>query len=251
VRNHYHRAVEGFDPAASFGEQVAAGYDDHPRGDEQAAVAFLAGLAGDGSALELAIGTGRIGLPLSQRGVTVDGIDLSQAMVDRLRAKPGGDRIAVTIGDYADVPVAGSYRLIYVVYNTIFNLLTQDDQVRCFVNVAEHLDEQGVFVVEALEPSFLMRLRDHQYVDAEHVSVDEVWLDVSRVDPVRQLQDETHVRLTADGVRLAPIVTRYVWPSEMDLMARIAGLRLHHRFGGWQREPFTADSRLHVSVFGR
>ena len=199
--------------------------------------------------LELAIGTGRIALPLAARGVRVDGIDLSTAMVDRLRAKPGGDELHVTIGDFADVAVEGRYRLVYVVFNTLFNLLTQDDQVRCFVNVAAHLTDDGAFVVEAAVPGPLFRLRDDQYVDAEAIDVDEVRLDVGRHDPVDQLLDESHVSLTASGVRLAPIVTRYAWPSELDLMARIAGLRLAERWGGWLGEPFTARSARHVSVY--
>jgi SAM-dependent methyltransferase len=235
----------------SFDEASAAQYDDQPRGDEDAAVAFLRGLAGDGRALELAIGTGRIGLPLAAAGVPVDGVDLSEAMVVRLRAKPGGADLSVTIGDFAEVPVDGSYRLVYVVYNTFFNLLTQDDQVRCFTNVARHLDEDGVFVIEAAVPSWLYRLRDSQYVDAEEVRVDGVTLDVARYDPVTQLLDETHVVLGPGGVQAFPIVTRQAWPSELDLMARIAGLRLRSRFGGWSHEPFTADSRLAVSVFSR
>jgi SAM-dependent methyltransferase len=235
----------------SFGEDVAARYDDAPRGDEAEAVAFLAELAGDGPALELAIGTGRIALPLAARGVRVEGIDLSSAMVARLRQKPGGEQLPVTMGDFAEVPVAGRFRLIYVVFNTLFNLLTQDDQVRCFANVAAHLTDDGVFVIEAFVPTFLMRLRDDQYVDAEAIRVDEVRLDVARHDPVTQRLYESHVSLTAAGVRLNPIVTRYAWPSELDLMARLGGLRWRERFGGWQREPFTAASRLHVSVYGR
>lgn len=201
--------------------------------------------------LELAIGTGRIALPLAERGVDVHGVDISESMVARLRAKPGGDQLPVTIGDFADVPVDGTYRLIYVVFNTLYNLVTQDEQVRCFENVAAHLTDDGVFVVEASTPSSLHRLRDHQYVDAEAIGVDWVRLDVGRHDPLTQLLDETHVTLSADGVRLAPVVTRYVWPSEMDLMARLAGLRLHNRWGGWMRQPFTATSKRHVSVYGR
>src|SRR5690348_7776343 len=158
----------------SFGEDTAAIYDEAPRGDEEAAVAFLARLAGEGPALELAIGTGRIALPLAARGVRVDGIDFSGAMLDRLREKPGSERIALTLGDFADVPVSGTYRLIYVVFNTLFNLLTQDEQVRCFENVAAHLDADGVFVVEAFVPAFLYRLRDDQYVDAEAIGVNQV-----------------------------------------------------------------------------
>jgi hypothetical protein len=155
------------------------------------------------------------------------------------------------MGDFSEVSVDGTYRLIYLVYNTIYNLLDQDRQVRCFENAAAHLESGGAFVVEALTPWHLQGLRDDQYVDAERIGVDEVWLDVGRYDPVRQELDETHVALTKDGVRLYPIVTRYIWPSEMDLMARIAGLRLADRFGGWSREPFTARSDLHVSVYRR
>ena len=235
----------------SFGEDVAERYDDVPRGDEAAAVAFLERLAGGGPVLELAIGTGRIALPLAARGSRVAGVDLSPAMVARLRRKPGGDQIPVTLGDFAEVPVPGRFRLVYVVFNTLFNLLTQDAQVRCFENVAAHLADDGTFVVEAFVPTFLNRLRDEQYVDAEAIGVDEVRLDVGRHDPVTQTLYESHVSLTAAGVRLNPIVTRYSWPSELDLMARIAGLRLRDRWAGWNREPFTATSRAHVSVYGR
>ena len=243
--------MEGYDPMMSFDRESAAIYDDAPRGDEAAAVAFLEDLADAGPALELAIGTGRIALPLAARGVQVDGIDLSPDMVAKLRRKPGGEAITVTMGDFAEVPVAGSYRLIYVVYNTFFNLLHQEQQVRCFQNVAAHLTDDGAFVVEAFTPGYLHRLRDGQYVDAEEIGVDEVWLDVGRHDPVAQRLDETHVHLTGAGVRLYPIVTRYAWPAELDLMARIAGLRLKERLGGFGGEPFTAGSRLHVSVYGR
>ena len=243
--------MRNFDPLRAFDEEVAATYDDSLRGDEEETVAFLAKLAQGGPALELAIGTGRIGLPLAARGIRVDGIEISPAMVARLRAKPGGDRIAVTMGDFADVPVDGAYRLIFVVFNTLFNLLTQDDQVRCFENVATHLTADGAFVVEAFVPAYLNRLRDDQYVDAERIEVGEVRLDVGRHDPVAQILDESHVVLTREGVRLYPIVTRYAWPSELDLMARIAGLRLAHRWSGWQHEPFTAASRRQVSVYQR
>ena len=243
--------MDRYNPILSFGEEVASTYDDNPRGDEAAAVAFLEHAARGGPALELAIGTGRIALPLAARGIRVDGIDLSPAMVARLRAKEGGDRIAVTIGDFADVAVEGTYRLIDVVFNTFFNLLTQDDQVRCFENAAAHLADDGVFVVEAFVPAFLTRLRDNQYVDAEAIGVNEVQLDVARHDLVAQRLEESHVTLSAEGIRVNPIVSRYAWPSELDLMARIAGLRLRKRWGGWSGEPFVAESKLHVSVYGR
>ena len=243
-------AVKNYEPAMSFDTEHATVYDIvSMRGDEDDASSFLAWLAGDGPALELAIGTGRIALPLAARGVRVEGIDISPAMVAQLRAKRGGAEIPVTIGDFADVAVAGSYRLIYVVYNTLFNLLTQNDQVRCFENVAAHLDDDGSFVVEAMVPSYLHRLRDNQYVDAEAVGVRSVRLDVGRHDPVGQLLDESHVTLSAQGITVNPIVCRYAWPAELDLMARIAGLTLRHRWGGWNNEPFTAASKLHVSVY--
>jgi SAM-dependent methyltransferase len=250
--------VKDYEPIMSFGEDHAEEYDDlqrfsktPSRSDRAAAVTFLEKLSGRGPALELAIGTGWIALPLAARGIRVDGVDISPAMVDRLRAKKCGDQISVTIGDFADVPVPGTYRLIFVVANTLFNLLTQDDQVRCFENVAAHLTDDGSFVIEVFHPGYLYRLRDHQYVDAEAVEIDEVRLDVARHDPVKQLLEESHVSLSSEGVRLNPIVTRYAWPSELDLMARIAGLRLKERWGGWDREPFTSTSSNCVSVYGR
>ena len=243
--------MKHYDPAKSFLGEAAEQYDRHARGDEEDAVAFLAELAGDGPALELAIGTGRIGLPLAARGVAVEGIDLSPDMVAQLRRKPGGEDIPVTIGDFSEVPVSGSYRLVYIVFNTFFNLLHQEEQVRCFENVAAHLADDGAFLIEARVPAHIHALPENQYVHAEEVGVDEVWLDVAKYDPVTQRLEETHVRLGAGGVGLFPIVTRYCYPSELDLMARIAGLRLRERWGGWSREPFDARSELAVSVYGR
>src|SRR5438445_10892292 len=201
--------MENYEPIMSFGEAIAEIYDDVPRGDEVATVAFLEQLAGGGPALELAIGTGRIALPLAARGVRVDGIDISPAMVAKLRAKPGGDEISVTIGDFADVPVAGTYQLVFVVFNSLFNLLTQEDQVRCFENVAAHLTDDGSFVVEALSPRFFYRLRNHQHVDAEVIAVDEVRLDVLCHDAATQMLEESHVSLSRAGVRLHPVVQPY------------------------------------------
>ena len=243
--------MKDYEPIMSFGEDVAAMYRDVQRGDEMAAVAFLEQLAGRGPVLELAIGTGRIALPLAARGIRVDGVDISPAMIAQLRAKPGGDEIAVTLGNFADVPVSGAYRLIFVVWNTLFNLLTQEDQVRCFANVAAHLTDDGSFVVEAFVPAFLYRLRNDQYVDVEAIRVDEVRLDVLRHDTAMQMIEESHVSLASAGVRLNPVVQRYAWPSELDLMARLAGLRLKDRWGGWNREPFNSTSSTHVSVYGR
>ena len=234
-----------------FGARVAETYDDVvQRGDTLATVAFLERLARAGPALELAIGTGRVALPLAARGIRVDGVDLSPAMVAKLRTKPGGDQISVTMGNLADVPVRGTYPLIFVVFNSLCNLVTQDEQVRCFENVAAHLTADGSFVVEAFfaEPEWL---RDGQYVNAEAVDVDEVRLDVCRIDAVAQRLDESHLSFSDGTVRLYPVVTRYIWPSELDLMARLAGLRLKDRWAGWNREPFNSRSGAHVSVYGR
>jgi len=240
----------------SFGEDVAAGYDDNVRGDEAETVACLHRLAGDGPVLELAIGTGRIGLPLAAAGVRVDGIEQSAAMIARLRAKPGGQDLVVVQGDMADLPLPGRYRLIYLVFNSIYNLLAQDDQVRCFANVAEHLSDDGVFLVEAAlpgpgetHPGPQYHL-DEQYVAAEKVTADQVVLDVGRYDRSTQLLSRCRVIVESGQVRLAPIALRIAGPGELDLMARMAGLRLHSRWSGWSGEPFTATSRRHISVYG-
>jgi predicted RNA methylase len=245
-----------FDPRSSFGPEVAATYDDVPRGDEAAAVARLAELAGEGPALELAIGTGRIALPLAATGLRVDGIELSPAMIERLRARPGGDALAVTCGDMADVQLPDRYRLVYVVFNSIMNLVTQDRQVDCVANAARHLTDDGLFVVENVVPDPMYGLRHDrdgvdQYVDAEHIGPDGVTVEVGRFDRVTQRVDKCHIGLSGSGVRLDPLALRYVWPSELDLMARLAGLRLRARWGGWSGEPFDARSLRHVSVYGR
>ena len=239
--------MDGFDPMNSFGPDVAAEYDDHLRGDEDAAADFLAALAGDGRALELAIGTGRIAVPLMERGVEVDGIEQSQAMTDRLLAKRPDTRVVLGDMASADAPRSG-YRLVFLVYNTIGNLLTQDDQVRCFENAARHLGDDGVFVVENLVPTAHLTNRG-QFVDAERVTADEVVLDVNRYDPVTQLLEENHVTISARGIRMGPIAQRLTFPSELDLMARLAGLRLSERWGGFDRSPFTSRSERHVSVY--
>lgn len=243
--------MDGFDPAKSFGPEVAQRYDDRSlRGDEAETVEFLASHARGGSALEFAIGTGRIAIPLSERGIHVDGIELSADMVAQLRKKRGGDRLDVTVGDmaYVSAPRA-EYGLVYLVFNTIYNILTQEDQVRCFENAARHLTEEGVFVVEAAVPWAWIR-RD-QFMNVEQLTNDEVVLDVNRYDQVTQILDENHVSLTNDGVRLFPISCRLIWPSEMDLMARIAGLRLVDRRGDWSAQPFTASSSRHISIYAR
>jgi SAM-dependent methyltransferase len=240
---------EGFDPASSFGPDVAARYDDRPRGDEEAAATFLSALAQGRRALEFAIGTGRIALPLAASGVQVDGIELSPAMLERLRAKPGGEQVNITVGDMSVAATGHQYGLVYLVFNTIFNLLTADDQIRCFENAARHLSADGHFVVEAALPHAWIAPGTSDYVHAEHVGTKTVVLDVARYDPVTQLLEENHIRLTADGITMAPIVCRLITPGEMDLMARIAGMHIVDRFANWQRSAFDARSSAHVSVY--
>jgi SAM-dependent methyltransferase len=237
-----------------FGEDVAAGYDDPL--DRMFAppaivpvVDVLAELAGDGAALELGIGTGRIALPLAERGVRVHGIDLSEAMVARLRAKPGGDSIGITIGDFAATRVDGSFAVVYLVYNTINNLTTQDAQVACFGNAAAHLAPGGHFVIEVGVPD-LRRLPPGQTAVPFTVAPDRLGFD--DYDVVRQGMVSHHYWRTADGrVDSISVPFRYVWPSELDLMARLAGMSLRERWGDWTRSPFTAESTSHVSIWQR
>ncbi len=243
--------MRGYRPVDSFGPEAAASYDDHLRGDEVDAVDFLSSLAGGGPALELAIGTGRIALPLAGRGVPVSGIDLSRAMLDRLKSKPGGDQIPVVQGDFADVPIDGAFRLVYIVFNTFHNLLTQDDQVRCFENVARHLTNDGVFVIEAGLPNEFFGKGVTEYVNVDAIEMNSVTFDVAQFDVATQLLTENHVTISADGPRFGPIVTRYCWTSELDLMARIAGLQTRDRWSSWKRDPFGATSTKHISVFER
>jgi SAM-dependent methyltransferase len=242
----------------TYGDRIADVYDElHTSGrgpvgmlDTEGAVAKLAELARGGPALELAIGTGRLALPLAEHGVEVHGIDASQAMVDKLRDKPGGEHIPVTMGDFADVAVDGRYRLIFVVFNTFFGLLTQEDQVRCFANVAAHLTDDGVFAIEVFVPD-LARFDRQQRVNANIVELDRVMIDVARHNPIEQTVTSQHMMLTNAGVTLYPVNIRYAFPAELDLMARLAGLRLLHRWGSWREEPFSENSGHHVSVWGR
>jgi SAM-dependent methyltransferase len=234
-----------------FDERVAAAYDDLCAGMFDPVVVtptidVLAGLAGDGAALELGIGTGRIALPLAARGVHVHGIDASEAMVARLRAKPGGDAIDVTIGDFATTSVAGRFSLAYLVFNTIFNLPTQDEQVACFQNVARHLDQGGHFVIENTVPE-LQRLPVGQNVNVIGVGAHRMSFDV--YDVVSQRLTSHHFVIDDGRIASFPVEGRYVWPSELDLMAQLAGMRLRERWAGWQREPFTSTSRSHVSIY--
>jgi SAM-dependent methyltransferase len=239
------------DEDGSFGEGVAATYDESA--DEMfhpdvvgPTVDFLADLAGSGRALELGIGTGRIALPLAARGVEVHGIELSKAMAARLRAKPGGDGIAVTIGDFANARAVGTFRLAYLVFNTIMNLTTQGAQVDCFRNVAAHLEPGGRFVIEVGVPDLRRLPPGERFVVFDgretHWGIDEY-------DVANQGLISHHFQVVDGKVEKSSGPFRYVWPAELDLMARIAGLELRERWGGWRREPFTSESRQHVSVW--
>lgn len=238
--------------AATYGERIAEVYDEWylPRMDPTHAVELLAELAGGGRALELGIGTGRVALPLAARGVRVSGIDASQAMVDRLRAKRGGEGIAVTIGDFADVAVEGSFSLVYVPFTTFSALLSQAEQIRCMRNVAAHLEPGGWFVLDAFVPD-LDRFSGNQAVSVQEIRSTGVFLDASRHDPVRQRVDSSHMVLTESGVRLYPVALRYAWPAELDAMAMVAGLALAQRYGAYDRRAFDAASTRHVSVYRR
>ena len=237
---------------STYGEHIADVYDHWPRlpTDTERAVEFLAAVAGRGPILELGIGTGRLALPLAQRGFAVHGIDASPAMVGRLRAKPGGDRITIVMGDFADMAVAGQFSLIFVAFNTFFGVLTQEDQIRCFRGIAEHLTDDGVFVIEAFVPD-LTRFTHGQRVGVTDVKTDAVCLETSIHDPVAQRVRSQQVVITEHGVRMYPVHVRYSWPSELDLMARLAGLRLRERWSSWSRESFGPSSGAHVSVYER
>jgi SAM-dependent methyltransferase len=234
-----------------FGERVASRYDDSSAEMFSSAavepvVALLAGLAGDGRALELGIGTGRIALPLAERGVEVHGIDLSQAMVAKLREKPGGEEIPVTIGDFATARLDGTFSLAYLVYNTINNLTTQAEQVACFRNVAGHLEPGGCFVIEVGVPD-LRRLPPGETMHVFDASEDHWGID--EYDVASQGLVSHHFSLVDGAIERVSMPFRYVWPSELDLMAELAGMRLRDRWNGWGREPFTSESRQHVSVW--
>ena len=238
-------------PEDYFGERVAERFDERYAHLADPAVvdpivAFLADLARGGAALELGIGTGRIALPLAQIGVRVHGIDLSEAMVTRLRAKRGAEQVGVTVGDFATTTVEGRFSVAYLVANTIMNLTTQDEQVACFQNAAAHLDPNGCFVIEVLVPR-LQRLPPGETF--QPFAVGPTHLGFDEYDVVSQGMVSHHYWIDEGKVEVVSPPFRYVWPSELDLMARIAGMTLRERWSGWQREPFTAESTKHVSVW--
>ena len=243
--------MEDYDPS-TYGDRIARIYDRlyESAFDTDSIVDFLAPRARGGPALEFGIGTGRIALPLARRGIEVAGIDTSEEMVARLRDKPGGDDVEVVMGDFSEAGVERTFRLVYLIFNTIFGLLTQDAQIRCFANAARHLDDDGVFVIEAFVPD-LARFDRGQRVSADKVSMDEVQLEASRHEPAHQRVDSQHLFVTEKGVEMFPVAIRYAYPAELDLMARLTGLRLRERHGGWREEPFTSSSQQHVSVYER
>ena len=233
-----------------FDERVAASYDDDPEMFDaemvDPVVEFLAELAGGGRALEFGIGTGRIALPLAKRGVPGHGIDMSNAMVSKLRAKPGGEALAVTIGDFATTSVEGTFAVAYLVFNTILNLTTQAAQVACFRNVAAHLEPGGYFVIEVMVPD-LQRLPPGETILPFHVSETSWSFDEYTV--ATQGLTSHHFEIVDGRVEHFSVPFRYAWPAELDLMAQLAGLTLVERWGDWTREPFTSDSRKHVSIW--
>jgi SAM-dependent methyltransferase len=234
-----------------FGEPVAARYDESSAEMFDPAVVepvvdFLVELAGSGRALELGIGTGRIALPLAQRGVPVHGIELSKAMAARLRKKPGGEEIGVTIGDFATTTVDGTFSVAYLVFNTIMNLTTQAEQVACFNNVAAHLEPGGCFVIEVGVPE-LRRLPPGETIRAFHVS--ETHWGIDEFEVATQGLTSHHITIVDGNLEQVSMPFRYVWPAELDLMAQMAGMSLRERWSGWKHEPFTSESRKHVSVW--
>jgi SAM-dependent methyltransferase len=239
----------------TYGDRIAEIYDERyvaPMAkDSTEAVAFLKDLAAEGPALELGIGTGRIALPLAETEVEMHGIDASEAMLAKLTAKPGGDRIRTTVGSFAKFSLPTRFRLVYVVFNTFFSLLTQDEQVSCFEAVARHLTPDGVFAMQAFVPD-VQRFDEHQQrVAAESVGVDEVSLEATSHDPFAQRADTAHVHIRDGDIRMYPVRIRYAYVSELDLMARLAGLELRERWAGWNREPYPSQDWTHVSVWGR
>jgi SAM-dependent methyltransferase len=251
LRSVWVTGLSGFDDPAFYGDRWAGVYDEHhTEMDPAPAVEFLAGLAGGGRVLELAIGTGRVALPLAGRGIAVEGIDASAAMVERLRAKPGGELVRVIIGDMAQVPANGPFSLVYLVFNTLFGLLSQARQAECFGNVARVLGPDGVFVIECFVPD-LTRFDRGQRVQARAVTEDSAILEVSHHDRAQQRITTQMITFDGHGTHLRPVALRYSWPSELDLMAQQAGLRLRERYSDWDRRPFDSSSQGHVSVYQR
>jgi SAM-dependent methyltransferase len=236
--------------ATTYGERVAGIYDEMHGYLGAGEVDLLCELAGGRPALELGVGTGRLAIPLAARGVECHGIDASPAMIERLRAKPGGEQVKVSLGDFADVDVPGQFALVYVVFNTFFALLSQEEQVRCFRNVAGRLTPDGFFLIEGAVPSPSLYTGGQAFRTTD-VTATGVSLHAARFDPVSQTSFGQQILIDESGIRLYPVKLRFSWPSELDLMAQLARMRLRERWGGWAREPFTARSERHVSIYER
>jgi len=236
--------------SSTYGDHLADVYDEWFASYEETAINTLAELAGGGRVLELGIGTGRVALPLAARGIEIQGIDASEAMIGKLRARPGGESIPVTMGNFADVNVEGEFAMVLIVFNTFFGLLTQEEQVRCFRNAAAHLRVGGSFVIEAFVPD-MQRFSGGQEMRTYAVTTEQVSLQASQHDGANQRLKSQFVVLRNDGVKLYPVEIRYCWPSELDLMAQLAGLRLRNRWGSWDRGEFTAASEKHISIYER
>lgn len=232
----------------TYGESVAEVYDDWYATYEERMIDVLYQLARGGRALELGIGTGRVALPLQERGIEVHGIDASKGMLAKLTAKPGGAKIPISIGDFSKVEVEGQFDLIYIVFNTFFALLTQEEQITCFRNVAAHLKPEGVFLLTAFVPD-MKRIIAGQEVRITSLERNQTHLDASLFDPVSQQVTSNHIVLSENGVRMYPVRLRYAWPSELDLMARLAGLILKERWSSWEGAAFDASSTRHISLY--
>lgn len=217
--------------------------------ETDAEVGALHAIARGGRALELGVGTGRVAIPLAATGVEVYGIELDSAMIDELRGKPGGEQVHVHLSDMADVDVQGEFSLVYAVFGTFFALPTQQSQVRCFQNVADHLAAHGRFVIEALQPR-LDSYVENRKVTVAGVSDERVVINVSELNPTAQTITNRQLVFEHDSVDINPVHIRYSWPSELDLMAQLAGLRLHARWSTWDHSPFQAGDQRHISVYG-
>jgi SAM-dependent methyltransferase len=235
---------------STYGDRIADSYDSLYSEYDASAVELLAELAGAGPVLELGIGTGRLALPLAARGIEVRGIDASEAMVAKLRAKPGSGNLQVTVADFAAFKLDQRYSLIYVAFNTFFALQSQNEQVQCFKAVADHLRDGGCFLIEAFVPD-LSRFDRGQRVSVFDLRLDGLIIEASQHNPALQQVVSQTVQLSEAGTRLFPVRLRYAWPSELDLMARLAGLELRERWTNWKREEFGSHSQSHVSVYGQ
>ena len=233
-----------------FGKEIAERYDDdqliYDPNVVNPAVDFLADMSCGGAALELGIGTGRIALPLSRKGIRVHGIDFSQEMVAQLQSKPGADSIGVTMGNFAETKVDLSFQLVFLVFNTITNLTTQDAQVDCFRNAAAHLETGGCFVIETFIPE--LRLLPHGEMIRPH-QFNQSRFDFDEYNVATQELISHHYRNVEGAFQGHSLPFRYVWPSELDLMAQLTGMRLRERWGNWNRQPFTNESTAHISVW--